>query len=875
MGIDTKHKKEGIILRKEQFDITGMTCSACSARVEKSVAKLPGIQEVSVNLLKNSMVASYDEAALDTGQIIQAVEKAGYGAIPKAGQSKPAAERTAASVPAGKPAVSTAQAEYKQMKGRLLLSAIFTIPLFYISMGHMMGWPLPGGLLGMENAITFAFTQFLLLIPVVFVNAKYYRMGFKTLFHGSPNMDSLIAIGSGAAIVYGIYAIFKIGIGFGHGDMETVHSFMMDLYFESAGMILTLITLGKTLEARAKGKTSDAITKLMNLAPKTATVERNGVEQQIPVEQVQQGETLIVKAGESVPVDGVVLEGFSSVDESALTGESIPVEKHVGDTVIGATINKTGYFKMRATKVGDDTTLAQIVRLVDEATSSKAPIAKLADKVAGVFVPTVIGIALVSAVVWLALGYGIEFALSIGISVLVISCPCALGLATPTAIMVGTGKGATNGILIKSAEALETAHNIDSVVLDKTGTITQGKPVVTDILCGAGTDRLGLLQTAASLEKLSEHPLADAITAEVEKAKLPLSPVEDFQQIPGRGIMGRVNGEICLAGNRRMMDAHNITGGEVLRSGEALAAEGKTPLFFARAGKLMGVIAVADVVKPTSAQAIRELSGLGMEVVMLTGDNAKTAQAIQRQVGVDRVVAEVFPQDKEKEIRRLQENGKKVAMVGDGINDAPALARADVGIAIGAGTDVAIESADIVLMKSDLLDVSTAIQLSKAVIRNIKQNLFWAFIYNIIGIPIAAGVFFLSFGWKLNPMLGAFAMSFSSVFVVSNALRLRWFRAKHDPFLESRQAEVNMENIYQKGVFQSMEKVLFIEGMVCGNCVKHVHKALTELAGVQEAAVELESKTATVRLDSSVSDDALKAAVEDAGYTLVSIQETA
>ena len=558
-----------------------------------------------------------------------------------------------------------------------------------------------------------------------------------------------------------------------------------------------------------------------------------------------------------------------------MTGESIPVEKHVGDTVIGATINKTGYFKMRATKVGDDTTLAQIVRLVDEATSSKAPIAKLADQVAGVFVPTVIGIALVSAVVWLALGYGIEFALSIGISVLVISCPCALGLATPTAIMVGTGKGATNGILIKSAEALETAHNIDTVVLDKTGTITQGKPVVTDILCGAGIDRLRLLQTAASLEKLSEHPLADAITAEVGKAKLPLSPVEDFQQIPGQGIIGRVDGEMCLAGNRRMMDAHNITGGELLRSGETLAAEGKTPLFFARAGKLMGVIAVADVVKPTSAQAIRELSGLGIEVVMLTGDNAKTAQAIQRQVGADRVIAEVFPQDKEKEIRRLQDSGKKVAMVGDGINDAPALARADVGIAIGAGTDVAIESADIVLMKSDLLDVSTAIQLSKAVIRNIKQNLFWAFIYNIIGIPIAAGVFFLSFGWKLNPMLGAFAMSFSSVFVVSNALRLRWFRAKHGSLPERRQAEVNMENIYQKGVFQSMEKVLFIEGMVCGNCVKHVHKALTELAGVQEAAVELESKTATVRLDNSVSDDALKAAVEDAGYTLVSIQETA
>ena len=777
---------------KEQFDITGMTCSACSARVEKSVAKLSGIREVSVNLLKNSMVASYDETALNTTQIIQAVEKAGYGAIPRAEQSKPTTNRATTSISTGKPIVNTAQAEYAQMKLHLLLSAIFTIPLFYISMGHMMGWPLPSALLGIENAITFAFTQFLLLIPVVFVNAKYYRMGFKTLLHGAPNMDSLIAIGSGAAIVYGIYAIFKIGIGFGHGDIETVHSFMMDLYFESAGMILTLITLGKTLEARAKGKTSDAITKLMNLAPKTAIVEREGVEQQIPVEQVQQGETLIVKAGESVPVDGVVLEGFSSVDESAITGESLPVEKHIGDTVIGATINKTGYFKMQATKVGDDTTLAQIVRLVDEATSSKAPIAKLADKVAGVFVPTVIGIALVSAVVWLVLGYGVEFALSIGISILVISCPCALGLATPTAIMVGTGKGATNGILIKSAEALETAHNIDTVVLDKTGTITQGKPVVTDILCGVGSDRLELLQTAASLEKLSEHPLADAITTKAEKSKLSLFTVEDFRQIPGQGIVGYVSGEICLAGNRRMMDAYKITGDELLHIGETLAAEGKTPLFFARAGRLMGVIAVADIVKPTSAQAIQELSDLGIEVVMLTGDNAKTAQAIQRQVGIDHVVAEVFPKDKEKEIRRLQDSGKKVAMVGDGINDAPALARADVGIAIGAGTDVAIESADIVLMKSDLLDVSTAIQLSKAVIRNIKQNLFWAFIYNIIGIPIAAGVFFLSFGWKLNPMLGAFAMSFSSVFVVSNALRLRWFRAKHKFLPENIQVGVNM-----------------------------------------------------------------------------------
>ena len=543
--------------------------------------------------------------------------------------------------------------------------------------------------------------------------------------------------------------------------------------------LLTLITLGKTLEARAKGKTSDAITKLMNLAPKTAVVERNGQEITIPVEEVQAGETLIVKAGEAVPVDGVVVEGASSVDESALTGESIPVEKHIGDKVIGATLNKSGYFKMQATKVGDDTTLSQIVHLVDEATSSKAPIAKLADRVSGVFVPVVISIALVSAIIWLLLGYGFEFALSIGISILVISCPCALGLATPTAIMVGTGKGAANGILIKSAEALETAHNINTVVLDKTGTITEGTPSVTNLLCRDGIGQNELLQIAASLEKLSEHPLAESIVKEAENERISFLPVENFRQVPGQGIIGEIENEICFAGNRRLLEANGISGGVLQSFGDAMAEEGKTPLFFARGKELMGVIAVADVVKPTSRQAVQELSGMGIEVVMLTGDNRKTAEAIQRQVGVNRVVAEVFPQDKEKEIRRLQDSGKKVTMVGDGINDAPALARADVGIAIGAGTDIAIESADIVLMKSDLLDVSTAIQLSKAVIRNIKQNLFWAFIYNIIGIPVAAGLFYLPFGLKLNPMIGAFAMSFSSVFVVSNALRLRWFKAKH------------------------------------------------------------------------------------------------
>ena len=798
-----------MILYKEQFDITGMTCSACSARIEKSVGRLPGIKEVSVNLLKNSMVASYDESVLDTAGIVQAVEKAGYGAFPKTAadvQNKSsAADRTQ------NPGTSTAQAEYKQMKQRLLLSALFTVPLFYISMGHMMGWPLPGFLLGMENAMTFAFTQFLLVIPVVFINFKYYRVGFKTLFHGSPNMDSLIAIGSSAAAVYGIYAIYKIGIGLGHGDMATVHSFMMDLYFESAGMILTLITLGKTLEARAKGKTSDAITKLMNLAPKTATVERDGLEIQIPVTEVRLGETLIVKAGESIPVDGTVLEGSSSVDESALTGESIPVEKHAGDKVIGATINKSGYFKMQATKVGDDTTLAQIIRLVDDATSSKAPIAKLTDKVSGVFVPVVI------------------------------------------------------------TEALETAHSINTVVLDKTGTITQGKPVVTNVMCGDGIRQKELLQIAASLEKLSEHPLADAIVSEAEKEGLSFLPVSDFRQIPGQGITGQIEGEVCLAGNRRLLEANGVQGGALLQLGESMAEDGKTPLFFARAGRLIGVIAVADVVKPTSRQAVQELSDLGLEVVMLTGDNAKTAEAIRRKVGVDRVVAEVFPQDKEKEIRRLQSAGKKVAMVGDGINDAPALARADVGIAIGAGTDVAIESADIVLMKSDLLDASTAIQLSKAVIRNIKQNLFWAFIYNIIGIPVAAGVFFIPFVLKLNPMIGAFAMSFSSVFVVTNALRLRWFKPKHIFREESVAEDQTIIEEKNKGVIQ-MEKTLNIEGMVCMNCVKHVDKALREIKGVQDVAVSLENKSAQVQLSQDVADAALKAAIEDAGYEVIGIR---
>ena len=944
--------------QKQTFDVSGMTCAACSARVEKTTSGVAGVEHAVVNLLKNSMEVEYDGNPATLAAISAAVEKAGYGAAPRVEATAAAGAPSGAAPSAARENAAAKEAAHVRM--RLIVSFVFTIPLFCLSMGHMFGWPIPGIFLGHENMLTFAFTQFLLLLPVVFVNFKFFRVGFKTLFHGSPNMDSLIALGSTASTVYGIVAIYRIGWGMGHGDVGFAHMAAMDLYFESAAMILTLITLGKYFEARAKGKTTDAIAQLMDLSPKTA-IRRNvdGAEEEVPVEQVRPGDILIVRAGAGVPVDGVVIEGAGTVDESVITGESVPVEKGVGAAVTGATVNRTGWFAMRAERVGADTVLAGIVRMVDEATSSKAPIEKLADKISGVFVPVVIAIALITFIIWMFAGAGVATALSHAISVLVISCPCALGLATPTAIMVGTGRGAANGILVKSAEALQTAHGVKTVVLDKTGTITKGAPEVCEVLvvkgpsalasgaadrvCGAPSaadgfggahkassaraeqssglfvrvrtaERLGateaiqasqadaqaaaFLSLAYSLEKRSEHPLAQAIVAYAEARGVADQEVEAFEQVPGGGLRGVVAGRTCLAGNARLMEDGGVDVAAVREQAQCLADEGKTVLYFALDGELAGLIALADEPKPRSAAALAELSRMGIRTVMLTGDNERTAHAIQKRVGTDDVIAGVLPQGKEEVIRDLQKQGT-VAMVGDGVNDAPALARADVGIAIGAGTDIAIDSADIVLMKSDLADVLAAISLSRATMRNIKQNLFWALIYNVICIPVAAGA--LSFaGVTLNPMIAAAAMSCSSVCVVSNALRLRGWKPASlvgeatsalepdaasgvalaseagVPTMDGPSAEdgdgspvsaghsEEVQTVKPKEII--MEKKLSVEGMMCQHCVAHVKKALEGIEGVEEAVVDLDSNSATAKLSADVADQVLVDAIVDAGY---------
>ncbi|MDD3205598.1 MAG: heavy metal translocating P-type ATPase [Lachnospiraceae bacterium] len=858
-------------MKKEKYDVTGMTCSACSSRVEKSVSKLEGVNEASVNLLTNSMQVQYQEDKLTQGEIIEAVEKAGYGArsAGKSSAEQGGTGNSSAMNMSNKEGANgknkQAQKEFQDMKTRLLWSFIFLIPMMYVSMHHMLyeffGIPVPAIVKylfhGNENAVVFSFTQFLLLLPIMYLNQKYYKNGFRNLLHGSPNMDSLIAIGSGAACVYGVFAIFRIGYGLGHGNMDLVSQYSMDLYFESAGMIVTLITLGKFLESKSKGKTSAAIEKLIDLAPKQASVERDGVEIIIPVEELAVGDIILIRPGESVAADGVIIEGTTSIDEAAITGESIPVEKQAGDKVVSATINKTGFIKARAEKVGEDTTIQQIIQLVEEASASKAPIAKMADKISGIFVPTVMVIALLAAIVWVLVGASFEFALSIGIAILVISCPCALGLATPVAIMVGTGKGAENGILIKSGEALETAHNIDTVVMDKTGTITEGKPKVTNII-SYHMEESAFMKIAAGMEKGSEHPLAEAIMEYAREKGIEAVQMEDFKALFGRGIRAVYGGDTYYAGNEALMLEHGISVEKGKNTLNQLADEGKTPLIFARNEELLGIIAVADSEKETSKEAIYLFEKMGINVIMLTGDHERTAKAIQKRLHIPQVIAEVMPEDKEKHIAALQQAGHRVAMIGDGINDAPALARADVGIAIGAGTDVAIESADAVLMRNDLLDAVSAIRLSKAVIRNIKQNLFWAFFYNSIGIPLAAGLLYPVFGVKLSPMFGAAAMSLSSVCVVLNALRLRFFQPNHGSSKMSEKEEDNQ-----------MERTIKIEGMMCEHCKKRVEDALNALEGVTKAEVNLEAKTATVSMEKEISTEVLETAVTDAGYQFV------
>lgn len=962
--------KGKVIFMKERYHVTGMSCSACSSHVEKAVNKLENVEKASVNLLTETMDVTYDETKITSAEIIDAVVKAGYGASVMTEGSAAGADGQSTSGNAGSTGRSAADgkqelqqkldADARAMKWRLGISIGFLIPLMYVSMHHMLkewfGIPVPAFIVntmhGNANAMNFALTQFLLLLPILYVNRKFFSVGFKTLAHRSPNMDSLIALGSGAALVYGIFAMYRISCGLGYGDMAVVEHYAHDLYFESSGTILTLITVGKYLESRSKGKTSEAITKLMNLAPKVAIlVTGDGQEKEVSTESLQKGDIFLVKPGSLVPVDGIVLEGNSSVDEAAITGESVPVEKQAGDHVVSATVNKAGFLKCRADRVGDDTTLAQIIRLVEEASASKAPIAQLADKVAGVFVPTVMTISLITLIVWLISGATAEFAISTAIAVLVISCPCALGLATPVAIMVGTGVGASNGILIKTGEALQQAKEIDTVVLDKTGTITSGKLKVEEA-GGYQSDfpMDAMMQIAAALEKKSEHPLAEAVVEWAEQFGLAIPEIVDFKATFGRGVEGALaadflaveaakndgptavfyagkrdstadvpenSGKIAeqnpatgiarsdadsvtfpagtkfYVGNLAFLQEKNITLPQGAAEGlNRMADEGMTPLLVAQEGKFLGIIGVSDTVKATSYEAINAWEKMGVRVIMLTGDNRRTAEAVRQKLGISEVVAEVLPQDKEKKVSELKRQGHKVAMIGDGINDAPALAAADVGMAIGAGTDVAMESADIILMKNDLRDAVTAMKLSRAVIRNIKENLFWAFFYNCIGIPLAAGVLYPAFQIRLNPMFGAAAMSLSSIFVVGNALRLRGFKSgftplkKEAPEVTRKEIEIthaaaegeqcilktpaeqnNRQDVKQeKERTNTMTKVISIEGMMCNHCTGTVQKALEAVEGVKAVTMSLEQKNATVELASDVSDEVLTKAVVDAGY---------
>lgn len=846
-------------MKTEKFQITGMSCAACQIHVAKSVQKLDGVSDVDVSLLANTMVVKYDDLKTDSQKIAEAVSKAGYGAFlfeHHGGRNDFRREwqrRKEEEV-----------LNQKKLKRRLILSIIFLIPLLYISMGHMLLLPVPLFLSGKENSLLFAFTQFLLTIPVVVINGHFFVSGIKAFFNKMPNMDSLVAIGAGASLLYGIFAIYMMIYGFSHGNFDFVLRYSKVLYFESCATILTLVTVGKYLEARSKAKTSDALDKLVNLAPKTAVIIRNGKEVIIPSEQVVSGDIVLIKPGESIPVDGVVTDGYGYVDQSAITGESIPVEKNIGDEVLSATVNKNGSFRFRASNVGEDTTLARIIKLVDEAGSSKAPIARLADSISGIFVPAVIVIAILTAICWIAAGQSFEFAFNCAVSVLVISCPCALGLATPVAIMVGMGKAAEYGILIKSAESLERLHSVDTVVLDKTGTVTSGHPKVTDIEVFANLSEKDFLSIAASIEQGSEHPLAGAVVNKAKEEVIEIKTPDKFEIIPGKGVLAVIDGESYTAGNIKLMSENEVEDSAFLgKMSEKYSYLGKTPLFFAKNKKLLGLIAVADSVRQTSAEAVMYLKQSGLRVILLTGDNRLTAGSIAKEVGIDEVIADVRPEGKEAEVGRLQDSGHRVAMVGDGVNDAPSLVRADVGIAIGAGTDIAVDSGDVVLMKDSLLDVVRAIRLSGEVVKNIRTSLFWAFVYNIIGIPVAAGVLYPAFGLLLSPMIAAASMSLSSVCVVSNALRIRLFRDNIE------------EQPKEKELFagdKNMKKIMVIDGMMCAHCQKRVHDVLSALDGVAEVDVNLENKTAVVVCSKEIDDKILTDAVTNAGYEVLSIK---